>query len=213
MTSLPVSEALPGSARPTKRFDILNALIGRFGYESYLEIGLRRGECFREVKAAHKTSVDPKAQWRATYELTSDEFFKHVQARWDLIFIDGLHSEEQVDKDVANALEHLNDGGTIVVHDCNPPREENQRRRPVRGAGGWNGTVWRSLVRLRATRGDLSVFTVDADWGCGVVRRGQSSGLFTLPEPFTFAMLELHRKEWLGLVSVEQFGKWLGEQS
>lgn len=195
-----------------KRFEILNRLIETFGYKTYLEIGVRRGECFRMVNIQQKESVDPKPQWKATHVMTSDDFFKSASGRkWDLMFIDGLHLEEQVDKDIENCLAHLSDNGTIVVHDCNPPTEANQRRRPVRGAHGWNGTVWRSLVKVRARQNGLSVFTVDTDWGCGVIRRG-TRDLINLPDQFDYKMLEKNRARWLGLISVEEFKAWLNSK-
>jgi predicted O-methyltransferase YrrM len=54
--------------------------------------------------------------------ITSDAFFERSMVKFDVIFIDGLHEEHQVDRDIVNSLQHLNPGGIIVLHDCLPPR-------------------------------------------------------------------------------------------
>ena len=41
--------------------------------------------------------------------MTSDEYFKKFKDKFDLIFIDGLHHYNQVEKDIYNSLEILND--------------------------------------------------------------------------------------------------------
>ncbi len=66
-------------------------------------------------------------------------------------FIDGLHTEEQVDKDVENSLKHLSPNGTIMLHDCNPPTEWHQRSYEdfCSNPCEWNGTCWRSVVKLK----------------------------------------------------------------
>ena len=47
--------------------------------------------------------------------------------KFDLIFIDGLHLANQVQKDIENSLKFIKDEGFIVLHDCNPPSEYHQR--------------------------------------------------------------------------------------
>ena len=128
--------------------------------------------------------------------MASDEFFagpgRHEM--YDLIFIDGLHVADQVLRDIENALEVLTSGGTIVVHDCNPPSEEAQRE-------DWNGTVWKAWVSLRATRRDLRMYVVDIDHGCGVIQRGHQE-LIELPAALDYEYLRRHRAAILNLVGV-----------
>ena len=62
---------------------------------------------------------------------TSDEYFesiKDTEVKYDIIFIDGLHHNEQVLKDVENSLKHLSEGGSIVCHDCLPSEESRDIR-------------------------------------------------------------------------------------
>lgn len=190
------------------RFDIINLLIEKHGYRRYLEIGVEGGDAVRAVRCALKHGVDPASR-NATFLLPSDEFFDLLRAdyRYDCIFVDGLHEEEHVLRDVEHSLAHLNEGGTIVVHDVNPPTAWHQRdyeEAKLNGCRQWNGTVWRAWVRLRATRPDLTMAVVDTDWGCGLIQRGSQERL-ELPSPFTYAQFEQNRAEWLNSISPDQF--------
>ena len=170
--------SLPPS--PT-RIDLCNYLIATRGYKRYLEIGCAGNESFDGVRCPHKTGVDPASG--GTHRMTSDAFFAQLPKDappWDLVFIDGLHWCEQVDRDVANALAHLSPNGAIVLHDCDPPTPACAVYPPPTPIVAWNGDVWRSIVRLRFGGGAaaVDVATGDFDWGCGVVlpRRPASSG-------------------------------------
>jgi len=129
-----------------KRFDIINHFIKKYNYKSYLEIGTQLDRCIVEVKCEHKTGVDPSPEHRIEescdwfYELTSDEFFATNKYGYDIIFVDGLHHSNQVIEDINNALLVLNEGGTIIVHDCNPLSELSQRV-PMPHVEDWNGDV------------------------------------------------------------------------
>jgi len=122
------------------RIDIINFLSNKFEYKNYLEIGIRNPwECFDHVQCENKDSVDPGFETNdnvAKYKYTSDEFFrvlenneldKETDFKWDVIFIDGLHTSYQVERDIKNSLNHLSENGTIVLHDCNPPTEYHAR--------------------------------------------------------------------------------------
>jgi hypothetical protein len=190
------------------RFDIINGLIEKNEYRRYLEIGVEGGDAVRSVRCALKHGVDP-ASSNATFQLPSDDFFGLLRAdfMYDCIFVDGMHEEEQVMRDIDNSLAHLNPGGTIVVHDLNPPTAWHQRDYEVAKLNGcrqWNGTVWRAWVRFRASRPDLTLAVVDTDWGCGIIQRGSQECL-DLPNPFTYAQLEADRTRWLNLISVDEF--------
>lgn len=51
------------------------------------------------------------------YRTDSNSFFKRYAVKYDIIFIDGNHSSPQVDSDIRNAVECIEDGGHILVHD------------------------------------------------------------------------------------------------
>lgn len=187
------------------RFDIINYLIDIHGYSSYLEIGTdNKNACFNKIKCKEKVCVDPaKNDQNYTFNINSDDFFLINKAFFDIIFIDGLHTSEQSFKDIINALSFLNDGGSIVVHDTNPPTEfhatdYNSNRSPAYPA--WNGTVWKSIYRLRKTRDDLIIRTYNTDYGVTVIQKGRSELLILDNEFYSFRIFDANRKEILNII-------------
>jgi len=193
-------------AAPSNRTELINAVIERIGARSYLEIGVRNGRNLTAIRCEHKVGVDPTPTNDAIVPLTSDAFFAANAQKFDVIFIDGLHEAAQVHRDVTNALAALNDGGVIVCHDMNPWRERVQRT--PRSTGRWTGDCWKAFVRLRAERSDLAMCVVNIDAGCAVIRRGSQTPL-QIRRPLTWRALARHRREWLNLVTAEQFDAWL----
>jgi hypothetical protein len=184
------------------RTDLINFLIKKIGAKSYLEIGLGDGVNFSNVLCDDKISVDPFFRNKQTYFMTSDEFFKINKKKFDLIFIDGLHHEDQVTKDILNSLKFLNENGIIVCHDMNPESEEIQVI-PYNGYGAWTGDCWKAFVNLRMSRNDLEMFTVNMDYGCGVIKRGSQKLLEK--DELSYTNLNENRKKWLNLVEVDEF--------
>lgn len=192
------------------RTDLINMIIDRFGLESYLEIGIAGGKNFSQVKAELKAGVDPDPGSEAQYRMSSDRFFSILpdNKKFDLIFVDGLHEEQQVLRDIHNALSHLAPDGFILVHDCNPLQEEHQFAEQV--LHEWCGTVWKAWARLRCTRPDLEMCVVDADWGLGVIRRGKQETFSAGKNEFNWEFLQANRTSLLNLISVDSFQAWLG---
>ena len=193
-------------AAPLNRTELINALVERIGARSYLEIGVNNGRSFAAIRCKRKVGVDPKPVNADIIGLTSDAFFAQNHETFDVIFIDGLHENEQVHRDVTNALAVLNEGGFIVCHDMNPWSEQAQRV-PYAG-GSWTGDCWKAFVRLRAERSDLEMCVVNIDAGCAVIRRGSQTPL-ELRAPLAYRELARHRRAWLNLVTAEQFDEWL----
>lgn len=180
-----------------KRWNIINTLIEQNGYSKYLEIGLREGVNFNRVVAKHKVSVDPKEPL-AVQRMTSDEFFSVNQQQFDIIFIDGDHDCQQVLRDMENARRCLATGGTIVMHDCSPPNQQNEEL-------CFCGTVWKAWAEWRMSKPDLDMRVVDADYGCGIIREGRQV-LHPRVELLDYEFLENNRRELLNLVSPETIG-------
>jgi len=194
--------------RKVNRTAILNHLVRRHGYEDYLEIGVRQADNFSRIRVPRKSGVDPAPEAPSTHRMTSDAFFAQLpgDARFDLIFIDGLHEEVQVLRDVHNALRVLRPAGTVALHDCNPPTLWHQRDACEDGGEAWNGTVWRAWARLRCERRDLRMHVVDTDWGVGLIQNGTQEP-YALPATarLDFDFLQAHRRELLQLIRVERF--------
>ena len=157
------------------RWDLIQFLINKYDYSTYLEIGCDKDQSFSKIKISHKVGVDPISG--GTIRKTSDEFFKSNKEKFDIIFIDGLHHYEQVIVDINNALSVLNDNGHILVHDCLPRTIAHQAIPRYRGS--WNGDVWKSIVELR-TKKYLDVFTCEIDFGVGIIQKKVNSNLLEL---------------------------------
>lgn len=190
-----------------KRNQIIQYLIDSYGYKSYLEIGLGNGCNINSIKCETKIGIDPvlkkfKEKKITAFQMTSDDFFKKSSAKFDIIFIDGLHHEGQVYADIKNSLESLNEGGTIVCHDMNPNSELLQR--VPRETRTWYGDCWKAWVSLREESEDLTMFVVDTDCGCGIIQKGSQEPLI-IDEMLIYENLEKNRKKWLNLISVDEF--------
>ena len=190
------------------RTDLINDLIKFNGFKSYLEIGvnspLQPGYNWTGISCLVKHGVDPNVD--CPYKMESDTFFReYITQKYDLCFVDGLHLYEQAYRDILNCIDNLNDGGYVVVHDCNPKTEVTQRR--DRASSVWHGDVWKAIVRLRQTRDDLLVCTVDTDEGCAVIKLQNQSKLSIDQDvnSLDFDFLNLNRRSLLNLISVQEF--------
>lgn len=192
-----------------KRYDIINYLIEKNHFVNYLEIGVFHGENIRLIKAFHKDGVDPGHEGvvatEVTYPMTSDNFFEFIKGhdiKYDVIFIDGLHHADQVDKDIQNSLNHLVPNGYILLHDCNPISYEAQK--VPRETVVWNGDVWKSIVKLRLNRSDLEIRVVDTDFGVGVVNFGKMDN-YNKSKNITWDYFQENKKQLINLITVEEF--------
>lgn len=211
-------EALESKKEGT-RTEIINFLLSTFtGDTNYLEIGVRNpNDNFNHINATKKYSVDPGVEFKENpvdFKLTSDEFFAKLdngeilnrELKFHVIFIDGLHLAEQVDRDIKNALKNIKDKGFIVLHDCNPPTEwharENYSYHLTPARQNWNGTTWKAFLKWRYDK-DLSSCCIDTDWGVGIISKTNNLGDNpTLKNEFyEFNFLDKNRKELLNLIS------------
>lgn len=174
--------------------DLLVFLAKGLKARTYLEIGVNnKVHNFDLVPAKVKIGVDPNPAAKAEYVTTSDAFFRDWPraGQFDLIFIDGLHHADQVQRDFEHALEVLSAGGIIVLHDTNPAKEEHTHVPRDRG-GIWCGDVYRFASRL-AQWPDLLHVTVDFDNGCTVVWRDPGRKAAALTPPPTWKQFDADR--------------------
>ncbi len=188
----------------THHTQLLNALIEKYNLKSYLEIGVQNpANNFDKIKCEWKVGVDPDLisstslidngvnSGYNTYKPSSvicgkksDEYFdlmsEDVTNIFDLIFIDGLHHADQVQRDFENSLRCLSDNGFIVIHDVLP---ENEAGTIVpRITKQWWGDVYKWAMSI----GDylnINFKTFDIDNGCMVVWKepgftGTGKGMF-----------------------------------
>lgn len=185
------------------RIEIINGLIKKNGYKSYLEIGVQAGHCFRAIECNNKIGVDPDQSSAATIHKYSDDFFKDNKKKFDIIFIDGLHHSDQVFKDIENSLKCLNKGGTIVMHDCLPTSKRMQEI-PLQEQNEWTGDTWRAFVRYRETRQDLEMCVVDCDWGCGIIKVGSQEKI-PVQNVKTYENFLTNKQYWMNVITPQQF--------
>ncbi len=215
------------------RTTIIQLLINKFNYRTYLEIGVARGLNFFQIQAPLKIGVDPKfvisgkiqnTENERFYQMTSDEFFANppeilIEKGIDLAFIDGLHTYEQSLRDVENCLKYLNPDGIIVMHDCLPSSEaealpslEKAMKHPE-FKGAWTGDVYKTILHVRTFRPDLFVFVINTDHGVGIIKKGQPENLLSLSleeiQNFTFQQLAENKVNLLNLKPPAWFSQWL----
>jgi hypothetical protein len=155
-----------------KRYEIIQNIINKKNFKSFLEIGSFNNDTFDKILIAKKIGVDPEKG--GNVRLTSDDFFKTNKSFFDIIFIDGLHLYEQVRKDFFNSLNFLNPGGIILIHDCLPNKFRDQAR--LRSHTLWNGDVWKLIVELR-TLDYLELYTIIADHGVAIIKLGKNKDI------------------------------------
>lgn len=108
---------------------VINNIIKNYNYNNpdYLEIGVQHGITFNKINSSKKDGVDPCIYGSydfINYKMTSDIFFKeHINKKYDIIFIDGLHTAYQVTKDIYNSINCLKNGGIIILDDVYPHSE------------------------------------------------------------------------------------------
>jgi hypothetical protein len=158
------------------RHEIINNLIRENGFKTYLEIGLGDGKHFANVKCEQKVGVDPMAAGMQSPELNvivmeSDEFFRYDNFKFDLIFIDGLHYADQVERDIVNSWNCLNKGGMILVHDIKPDNEEMTLI--PRQTKQWVGDVYRTWYGFRAKYPKVKTDYIEDPHGLGVIYKSR----------------------------------------
>jgi hypothetical protein len=197
-----------------QRNQLIQSLINKHNFKSYMEIGVREGHVFFLIKCKNKIAIDPNFafQWKQNikrfislltgsqfYAMTSDDFFaKHANKvlstkKLDVALIDGMHEMDFALRDILNSLRYLSDDGFVIVHDCNPISAERAcsfeewKGRDYEGV--WNGDVWKSILYLIRNRTDLEVFVIDTDNGLGVIRKSNGVKSTENIDPASFEVI------------------------
>ena len=193
-----------------ERTDIINQLIKKYKYINYLEIGVNDGTNIRKVLCEHKDGVDPGIETinpsEVNYPIDSNSFFDLIRGhdiKYDIIFVDGLHHDDQVYIDIKNAMNHLSENGTIVCHDMNPQWEIVQRKQVPTNVSCWNGDCWKAWVKLRGELSNYSMEVVDTDHGVGIIRPGKQIPITEITD--NFWEFSKNRVHLLNLISIDQF--------
>ena len=150
----------------TERFERLNALAQITSAATYLEIGVEKGETFKQVDIPYKVGVDPNFRFDVDalanertifHRVTSDVFFStlaRAHGTFDLIYLDGLHTFEQTFRDFCASLGFAHPKTIWLIDDTHPSDRlaANPDRRVTK--------VMRRLLRIRDGRWMGDVFKV-----------------------------------------------------
>ena len=129
MSQMDVSLALD-----TTRLGRLQRLRGIGKSSRYLEIGVFKGDVFLHLDGlARKVAVDPKFRFERAalegdgvhvfHEVPSDQYFAQLataQDRFDLVYLDGLHTFEQTLRDFCAVITMMDDDAICLIDDTVP---------------------------------------------------------------------------------------------
>ena len=220
------------------RYEIINFLINKhFDVNcNYLEIGVCVPDnCFNRIQSNNKAGVDPgisNPENPVEFKMTSDEFFSKLENgetrfakdhKWDVIFIDGLHTAHQTYVDALNSMNHISENGYVVLHDCSPTawwtahsdfewyyneKESPSTNNLLKDPMFWelSGTCWKAMYYLR-TYLNHKIVTVNTDYGVGVISMNKPNNdiIEHTNTFFDFGEMRKNRKKNLGLISVQEF--------
>ena len=187
------------------RWDLIEYLIKKNNYTNYLEIGCDQNQLFSKFLIENKIGVDPVSG--GNIRKTSDDFFKENVNKFDIVFIDGLHTYEQVKKDILNSVNFLNENGIILVHDCMP--DSLGKQAVPRYKMQWNGDVWKAIVDLRQKE-NLNIYTCEMDQGIGIITNKKNSSVLKLNKPIgkiKFKDYFENYQEYMRVISLPEFKK------
>ena len=91
---------------------------------------------------------------------------------FDISLVDSHHTYDCSLRDLVEAHALLADGGALVVHDCLPPSVEAAS--PTWIPGPWCGVSYKAFLDFVVRRDDIDYYTIDADYGCGVIVKNAS---------------------------------------
>ena len=87
----------------------------------------------------------------------------------DIALIDSFHEYESSLRDLREGFRLISEGGTLVVHDCLPPTAELAQPKFI--PGEWCGVTYQAFIDFVSNRDDLEFYTVDTDYGCGIIHK------------------------------------------
>ena len=206
----------------------------------YLEIGVADGKTFLHVGFDLKHAVDPKFRFDTRnhesetckfFETTSDEFFLYfanMELKYDIVFLDGLHTFEQTFRDFCSTQAHCHDRTIWLIDDVYPsdafsalPSEALSRKfRKLQhgsGKGPWHGDVFKTILAIHDFFPNLSYRTVVGQGNpqAVVIRRPRKDfapkfgSLETISRLSYFDFLE--EQALLDIASDEEMFAWLSD--
>ena len=179
--NVPVRHQPPRSTTVNHSVRRLSHLAELVDARSYLEIGVHNGATFNNVEIENKDAVDPTFHFDVRafatpsvrfFEVTSDHFFLHFHkgVRYDLIFLDGLHTFEQTFRDfcASFAATHrrtlwlIDDVFPVDIYSAHPDQKTALRFRHGTGnkRKAWHGDVYKVVFAINDFFPNISFRTI-----------------------------------------------------
>jgi hypothetical protein len=216
---------------------IINHLATTRGYRNYLELctptsGGRYAEiefsefenCIRLMYNCPDSHV-PLDCLPIDYRTTSLDIRKCLSSMRadghliDIALIDSFHDYDHSLRDLVEVFGLISDGGTLIVHDCLPPKPEIAQ--PQFTAGEWCGVTYQAFIDFVSHKHDLEFYTVNTDYGCGVIHKQTTPTNAKINKKredslakwqkkgddswATFALFESHKQTLMNVISVKEF--------
>lgn len=139
------------------------------GARSYLEIGVCRGQTFHHVQFDRKVAVDPRFRFEVGdfqrdgvefHAVCSDAYFttKAGSQKFDIVFLDGLHTFQQTFRDFCNSLACAHERTIWLIDDVLPvdiysawPVESEAiacRKKSGVESSAWHGDVYKVVFAI-----------------------------------------------------------------
>lgn len=186
------------------RAQLINQIIKEMQYSKYCEIGYDQGLAHNEIICKYKVAVDPNPKTvlpgHHVNIMTSDRFFELNKQKYDIYFIDGDHSAEQVIKDIDNCLNFLTTNGVLFLHDVCPLKEEMTNPRGC-------GDAYKTFIKLRTEREDLSMYIIDAftpedETGFGIIFKNKQK-IWSAPVEYTHSYMLNHLNDLMMIKPID----------
>jgi hypothetical protein len=158
----------------------------------YLEVGVRKGETFFGIDMPEKDAVAPVFAFPEAkrnqpgcrfFEITSDAFFSSKEARrdYDVVFLDGLHTFEQILRDFCATLSSVSERPIILLDDTVPSdiysaERSPDRARKLRALAGAPGASWQGMCSRSCSSCTISSPTSPSPLSRAAETRRRSSG-------------------------------------
>lgn len=127
-------EATANEMTLLSRFEVVQSFLDLFERPAFLEIAAFQSDTFDRVAAHIKVLIDESSVYEATnriensrkisvFPFPSAHYFYAIsdeQNKFDVIYIDGLHTFEQSLRDLLNSIARLNPNGVIIIDDIIP---------------------------------------------------------------------------------------------
>jgi hypothetical protein len=180
------------------RWDIINTLIQRNNYKSYLEIGYFKGWSFDNIDCKEKIAVDPnpsKSEWQLAMEYGKCDYDRDTDWKGEIInntkatifklrsdeFFHSLHSNREWDIIFIDGLHEASQvtkdienslkhlsPGGTIVMHDCKP-EIYEHTTTGDCGGNWLGDTYKAFLKFRFENPEYNAYVVDTDWGCGII--------------------------------------------